>query len=41
MAANCRQIAVTEYALEVQARRYVELYESLIGERRDVASSRK
>jgi glycosyltransferase involved in cell wall biosynthesis len=29
MAANCRRIAVDEYALEVQARRYVELYESI------------
>lgn len=37
MAANCRQIAVTEYALEVQVRRYVEVYASLIGERRKVA----
>ena len=27
MSVNCRRIAVEEYALEVQARRYVELYE--------------
>ena len=27
MGANCRRIAVEEYALEVQARRYVALYE--------------
>lgn len=30
MSANCRRIAVQEYALEVQARRYVELYASLL-----------
>jgi glycosyltransferase involved in cell wall biosynthesis len=30
MAANCRRIAVEEYALEVQARRYVELYEEIL-----------
>jgi glycosyltransferase involved in cell wall biosynthesis len=29
MAAECRRIAVEEYALEVQARRYATLYESL------------
>jgi glycosyltransferase involved in cell wall biosynthesis len=29
MAANCRRIAVEEYALEVQAQRYVELYQQL------------
>lgn len=27
MAANCRRIAVQEYSLEVQARRYIELYQ--------------
>jgi glycosyltransferase involved in cell wall biosynthesis len=31
MSANCRRIAVQEYALEVQARRYVELYATLLG----------
>ena len=31
MASNSRQIAVEEYALEVQARRYASLYASLIG----------
>ena len=30
MAANCRRVAVEEYALEVQARRYAELYESVL-----------
>jgi len=30
MSANCRRVAVEEYALEVQARRYVELYEAMI-----------
>ena len=30
MAANCRRIAVEEYALEVQARRYIELYEMIL-----------
>jgi glycosyltransferase involved in cell wall biosynthesis len=30
MAENCRRIAVEEYALEVQARRYAELYASLV-----------
>jgi len=30
MAANCRRIAVEEYALEVQARRYSELYETVL-----------
>jgi glycosyltransferase involved in cell wall biosynthesis len=30
MAANCRRIAVQEYALEVQARRYLELYEEIL-----------
>ena len=29
MAAECRRVAVEEYALEVQARRYVALYESM------------
>ncbi len=30
MAANCRRLAVEEYALEVQAKRYVELYETIL-----------
>lgn len=30
MAANCRKIAVTEYGLELQARRYLQIYESLM-----------
>ena len=30
MSANCRKIAVQEYALEVQARRYKQLYEHLL-----------
>jgi len=30
MAANCRRIAVEEYSLELQARRYNELYKSLL-----------
>jgi len=30
MAANCRRLAVQEYALEVQARRYVALYEEIL-----------
>ena len=29
ISANCRRIAVEEYALEVQARRYAALYESM------------
>lgn len=31
MSANCRRIALEEYASEVQARRYIELYESMLG----------
>jgi len=34
MGANCRRIAVEEYALEVQARRYVTLYERALGQSR-------
>ena len=30
MAANCRRIAVEEFALDVQARRYIELYERIL-----------
>jgi glycosyltransferase involved in cell wall biosynthesis len=33
MSANCRRIAVEEYAMDVQARRYEELYTSLLGSR--------
>jgi glycosyltransferase involved in cell wall biosynthesis len=35
MAANCRRIAVTEYALEVQARRYLDLYRDAVDRRTD------
>ena len=30
MAGHCRQVAVAEYSLEVQARRYIELYQTLL-----------
>jgi glycosyltransferase involved in cell wall biosynthesis len=30
MAANSRRIAVEEFALDVQARRYIELYERIL-----------
>jgi glycosyltransferase involved in cell wall biosynthesis len=30
MSTNCRRVAVTEYALEVQAGRYIQLYESML-----------
>jgi hypothetical protein len=30
MGCNARRIAVAEYALEVQARRYLELYQRLV-----------
>jgi len=30
MSQNCREIAVEEYPLELQARRYVELYSQLL-----------
>ena len=30
MAANCRQVAVGEYSLEIQARRYISLYETIL-----------
>jgi glycosyltransferase involved in cell wall biosynthesis len=33
MSANCRRIAVEEYGMDVQARRYEELYTSLLGRR--------
>ena len=36
MGANCRRIAVEEYALETQSRRYVELYRRMCdGDGRD------
>jgi hypothetical protein len=31
MSENCRRIAVEEYALETQARRYAALYETVLG----------
>ncbi len=31
MSANCRRVAVTEYGLEIQARRYVEVYREMLG----------
>jgi glycosyltransferase involved in cell wall biosynthesis len=31
LSSNCRHVAVEEYRLDVQARRYVELYSSLLG----------
>jgi glycosyltransferase involved in cell wall biosynthesis len=34
MAFHCRRIATQEYALEIQARRYVDLYEDVLGMRR-------
>jgi glycosyltransferase involved in cell wall biosynthesis len=30
MSANCRRIATEEYSLEIQANRYIKLYEALI-----------
>jgi glycosyltransferase involved in cell wall biosynthesis len=33
MSANCRRVAVEEYSLELHARRYMELYESIIAGR--------
>jgi glycosyltransferase involved in cell wall biosynthesis len=30
MAANCRRIAVEEYSVEVQGRRYLDLYERVV-----------
>jgi glycosyltransferase involved in cell wall biosynthesis len=38
MSANCRRVAVQEYALDVQARRYVELYDTLLGRRSQVGT---
>ncbi len=34
MSENCRRIAVEEYAMEVTARQYVRLYESLLAGRK-------
>jgi glycosyltransferase involved in cell wall biosynthesis len=31
MSRNCRRIALTEYSLEVQAKKYIHLYESMLG----------
>jgi glycosyltransferase involved in cell wall biosynthesis len=31
MATNCRRVAVEEYSLEIQARRYINLYETILG----------
>lgn len=33
MAANCRRIAVDEYALETQAQRYIKLYQMILSDR--------
>jgi glycosyltransferase involved in cell wall biosynthesis len=30
MSANCRRVAIEEYSLEIQANRYIKLYEALI-----------
>ena len=30
MSANCRAIALAEYPLELQAKRYIELYEKIL-----------
>ncbi len=32
MSENCRRIAVEEYDLSVQVKRYIELYEKIINE---------
>jgi glycosyltransferase involved in cell wall biosynthesis len=34
MAVHCREIATQEYSLEIQARRYLDLYEQILGARR-------
>jgi glycosyltransferase involved in cell wall biosynthesis len=42
MSANCRSIALLEYSLEVQARRYLELYREMVGaERASVAKGQE
>jgi glycosyltransferase involved in cell wall biosynthesis len=30
MSANCRAIALAEYSLELQAKRYIELYKKIL-----------
>jgi glycosyltransferase involved in cell wall biosynthesis len=30
LAANCRRVAVEEYSLEIQAKRYISLYETVL-----------
>ncbi len=37
MATNCRQVALNEYSLEVQARAYLNLYQQLLTQRRHAA----
>ena len=39
MATNCRRLAVQEYALEVQARRYIALYEEIVSQPRPVQTA--
>lgn len=41
MSANCRRIALQEYALEVQAGRYMDLYHSLLDQRSGLAAGRR
>jgi glycosyltransferase involved in cell wall biosynthesis len=40
MAQECRRVAVQEYSLDVQARRYVTLYEELVGRAVQTAQAR-
>ncbi|MBE9046653.1 glycosyltransferase family 4 protein [Pleurocapsales cyanobacterium LEGE 10410] len=37
MSQNCRQIALTEYSLELQTQRYIELYSQILPNRRAIA----
>jgi glycosyltransferase involved in cell wall biosynthesis len=39
MSINCRRIAVEEYTLEAQARRYIELYERAVAKPEKVTES--
>jgi glycosyltransferase involved in cell wall biosynthesis len=39
LSANCRRIAVEEYAMEVQARAYLRLYETLVAQARERAAA--
>jgi glycosyltransferase involved in cell wall biosynthesis len=39
MSANCRRIAVADYGLELQAKRYLEIYESLLSATRAARAS--